>query len=191
MLTPPLRAHPSRLGRLQTLDLAILIAVVAVVVIVSLPRLTAFARRENEADAQRLVRRMAELFDDDATAAAPPGSTLELFERMPRAARRQFEDQTVLDNGRLVLRHGYYFEFVHVPAFAGDTHGVMAVRAWPERLSKSGAPVFFAFSGSTVLRHTALDPAAGGMDAPPQIQSPQPFALQADGWVTVKVSDTD
>ncbi len=58
MSDPVHKPRHSRLGRLQALDLAILIGVVAVVVIVSLPRLTTFARRENEADAQRLVRRM-------------------------------------------------------------------------------------------------------------------------------------
>ncbi len=185
------KPRPALLGRLQALDLAILIGVVAVVVIVSLPRLTTFARRENEADAQRLVRRMAQLFEDDALRASPPKDTRELFERLPKTARRQFEDQTVIDEGRLLLRHGYYFEFVRLPSFAGDTQGVLAVRAWPERHSSAAAPAFYGFSSTAVLRHTALDPAPGGLDGPPQIQSPQAFDLQAHGWVPVRASEAE
>ncbi len=191
MSRPASQARHSLLGRLQALDLAILIGVVAVVVIVSLPRLTAFARRENEADAQRLVRRMAQLFEDDALLASPPRDTRELFERLPKAARRQFEDQTVIDDGRLLLRHGYYFEFVRLPGFAGDTRGVMALRAWPERRSSAGEPAFYGFSSTAVLRHTGLDPAPGGLDGAPQVQSPQAFDLQAHGWVSVAASDTE
>ena len=185
------KARHSLLGRLQALDLAILIGVVAVVVIVSLPRLTSFARRENEADAQRLVRRMAQLFEDEALHTAPPRDTRELFERLSKTARRQFEDQTVIDDGRLLLRHGYYFEFVRVPSFSGDTQGVMALRAWPERPSSANAPVFFGFSSTAVLRHTGLVPAPGGLDGPPQIESPQAFDLQAHGWVSVAGSDSE
>ena len=167
------------------MDLALLIGVVAVVVIVSLPRLTAFAQRENEADAQRLVRRLAQLFDEDSLSSSPPRDTRALFERLPKAARRQFEDQTILEDGRLVLRHGYYFEFVRVPSFAGDTEGWMAVRAWPERAAPKGTPAYFGFSGNVVLSHSSLSPAPFGPDAPPQIRSPLPFDLQAHGWRSV------
>ncbi|HTF87920.1 MAG TPA: hypothetical protein VK843_05890 [Planctomycetota bacterium] len=178
-------------GRIQSLDLAILIGIVAVVVIVSLPRLSAFAQRENEADAQRMVRRLTQLFDDDALNAAPPANTKALFDRLPRAARRQFEDQTVVDDGRVLLRHGYYFEFVHVPSFAGDTQGLMAVRAWPERRSGKGVPSFYGFSSTHVLRHKDLDPAPGGLDAPPQIEEQRRGDLRAKGWELVSASDAD
>ncbi len=187
------RTQPSfsKCGRVQSLDIAILIGIVAVVVIVSLPRLSAFARRENEADAQHLVRRLTQLFDDDSLAAAPPANTKSLFELLPRATRRQFEDQSSVDDGRVLLRHGYYFEYLRVPAFAGDTRGRMSVRAWPDRRSGAGSPSFFGFSSTAVLRHASLGLDPGGLDAPPQIGSPQFFDMRAHGWVLVNTSDAE
>jgi len=172
----------SRLGRVKSLDLAILIGIVAVVVIVSLPRLSDFARRENEADAERMVRRLARLFDEESVLSSPPANTLALFERLPRESRRQFEDQTLVENGRVLLRHGYFFEFVRLPSFEGDTQGVLAVRAWPERASRAGTPVFLGFSGTALLRHDSLDPPPAGLQSPPPIGTPQMMALRAQGW---------
>jgi len=186
--TTPRRAQR---GRIRSLDLALLIGIVAVVVIVSLPRLSAFARRENEADAVRMVRRMAQLFEDDSFAATTPADTKGLFERMPRAARRQFEDQAVVDGGRVLLRHGYYFEFLRVPTFAGDTQGVLAVRAWPERRSRSAMPAYIGFSSTHVMRHTSLDPAPGGLDSPPAIGAPLLADLRVRGWELVAPAGAD
>jgi hypothetical protein len=177
--------NKSLLGRIKSLDLAILIGIVAVVVIVSIPRLSEFARHENEADAARLARRMARLFDLEEVRNSPPANTLELFERLPRDARRQFEDNSSLAQGRVLLRHGYYFEFVRPPTFEGDTQGLLAVRAWPERPSRSPSACFLAFSGTVLLRHVGLDPAPAGLDAPPEIGAPQPLALKARGWQMV------
>ncbi|HUR28474.1 MAG TPA: hypothetical protein VM509_09830 [Planctomycetota bacterium] len=186
--SPP-RRSPS--GRIQWLDLALLIGIVAVVVIVSLPRLSAFARSENEADARRMVRRLAQLFDDDALAAAPPADIKSLFERLPRAARRQFEDQVVVDEGRILLRHGYYFEFLRVPSFTGDTRGILTLRAWPARPSEIALPSFLGFSGTHVLRHTALVPAPSGPDAGPEVGSPLLTDLRARGWELLAAPDAE
>lgn len=175
----------SRVGRIQSLDLALLIGIVVVVVIVSLPRLSDFARRENEADAERLVRRLARLFDDETVSGSPPASTQALFERLPREARRQFEDQSPVEHGRVLLRHGYFFEFVRLPSFEGDTQGVLAVRAWPERDSRAKSPAFLGFSGTALLRHDGLDPPPFGLESPPQIGAPQMLALRAQGWQLV------
>lgn len=179
------------LGRMQSLDLALLIGIVAVVVIVSLPRLSAFARRENEADARRMVRRLAQLFDDDALAAAPPSDTQALFERLPRSARRQFEDQVIVDDGRILLRHGYYFEFLRVPSFTGDTRGILTMRAWPARPSEVALPSFLGFSGAHVLRNAALVPPPSGPDAGPTIGSPLLSDLRARGWELVAAPDAE
>ena len=169
-----------------------------VVVSVSVPRLSAFARHENVADAQLMVRRLAQTFDDPALASALPADTLELFSRLPRASRRQFEDQTAVDGAReggasrsLLLRHGYYFEFLRLPTFAGDAQGVPAVRAWPERCTTPALPSFLALSGKVVLRHDALDPAPGGCDHPPQVASPLVFDLRAHGWTSLAAGDAE
>jgi hypothetical protein len=178
-------AHRARAGRLRALDWAILVGIVAVVVIVSLPRLSAFAQHENETDAQQLARRLAQPFGDEALQSDPPRNVRDLFERLPRAARRQFEDQTVLEDGRLILRHGYYFEFVRVPAFADDPTGVLAVRAWPERCTGAPAPAFLAMSSTALLRHAKLDPPACGLESPPPIGTPHLLELRARGWEPV------
>src|SRR5262245_27569811 len=145
------RPRRGRCGRLRPLDMAILVGIITVAVIVSLPRLSAFARHENEVDAGRMVRRLAQLFEDESLSSSPPRNILELFERLPRTTRRQFEDQSVVDDGRLFLRHGYYFEYLRVPAFAGDPGGVLAIRAWPERVA-TGEPSFLGFSSTAVFR---------------------------------------
>ncbi|MBK8178891.1 MAG: hypothetical protein IPK67_08390 [Planctomycetes bacterium] len=174
---------PRRPGRF--LDWAILVGVVAVVVIVSLPRLSAFAKHENESDARQLLRRLALPFGDDSLEAAPPRDTLDLFERLPRVARRQFEDQIVLEDGRLILRHGYYFEFLRLPGFAGDSRGVMAVRAWPERCTDAASPAYVALSNAGLLRHRRLEPPACGLERPPEFLTPHLADLQARGWELV------
>lgn len=167
---------------MQWLDLSILIGVVAVVVIVSMPRLSAFARSENRADAVRLARRLAQVFDDSQPGAPPIQDVRELFQRLPRQTRRQFEDQSVLDDGRLILRHGYFFEYVRVPGFEGDAAGARVIRAWPERFGGAAAPVFLALSANAVLTHDRLEPACYGFDNPPPIESAQPADLHARGW---------
>ena len=174
-----------RRGRIKPLDLGILIGIVAVIVIVSLPRLSAFARRENEADALRLVQRLTQMFDDESLRAAPPANTQALFDRLPRASRRLFEDQSAVDGGRVLLRHGYFFEFVRVPTYEGDPEGLLAVRAWPERASGPGAPAFLAFSSAAVLRHPTLTPPPVGLDSPPPVTSFHPSELRAAGWQPV------
>jgi hypothetical protein len=164
---------------------ALLIGIVAVVVIVSLPRLSDFARRENEGDAERMVRRLARLFEDPDNISSPPKDTQALFERLPRQTRRQMDDHQPIEGGRVLLRHGYYFEFVRLPTFEGDPQGVLAVRAWPERASSADSPAFVGFSGTALLRNTALDPAPVGLDAPPPIGLPQQLSMTAKGWTLV------
>lgn len=176
------RSSSLRLGRMQWLDLSILIGVVAVVVIVSLPRLSAFARSENRADAARLARRLAQVLDDAQADMAAVHDVSGLFQRLPRQTRRQFEDQSVLDDGRLILRHGYFFEYLRVPGFEGDRSGARAIRAWPERYGGDAAPVFLALSEQSIFTHDRLEPACYGFDKPPPIESTQPADLHARGW---------
>ena len=172
----------SRAGRLKSLDWALLIGIVAVVVIVSLPRLSAFARGENETDARQLLRRFAELLGDEDVLASPPRDVHELFERLPRASRRQFQDQVVLEDGRVILRHGYCFELLRLAAFEGDPRGVFAVRAWPERCAAPDAPCYVAFARAPLLCNVALDPQPCGLDRPAEVATPHVAELAARGW---------
>jgi cytochrome c-type biogenesis protein CcmH/NrfG len=125
---------------MRAADAATLTAVVAVVLLVSLPRLRDFALRENESDARQLVQRLAELVADPAPASATPTAG-ELLQARPQL-RRELNDLELLEGGRTLRRHGYLFQVV--PAVSGPAP---AVRAWPWKHGRTGRRAFLAVPG--------------------------------------------
>lgn len=144
---------------MRLVDVATLAAIGLVVLLVSLPRLEAFALRENEEDALALVARLGPLAD-----AARRASVRELVEG-DRPLRQQLDDAEFLDDGRLLRRHGYLFE-----ALAPDRarSAGASVRAWPWRYRKTGFAAF-AWTGRAVLADANADGAWSGPDAPPVV----------------------
>ncbi len=138
-------------------------AVVGVLVLVSLPRLQAFALHENEADAAELTHLL--------------GRELAALRQAPRdlaavsaAAGIQGlgDDLEWLHGGRLLRRHGYLFELA--PASAGA-----AVRAWPESYGATGRSAFLFRADEGLLRHGNGAGLWSGPGAPPLAREP--------GWV--------
>jgi hypothetical protein len=138
-----------RLGALSRSGALCLLAVVAVLVVVSLPRLRGMALQENEVDArataQILGRALREL---EARAARDP----QLHELIGLPELRGLADVELLAEGAVLRRHGYLFEVTRLPpalaaraASAGAVQGetgsagsVLAIHAWPWELGTTG-----------------------------------------------------
>ncbi len=154
--TRALRALERRIG-MSTSGLLTLVVVVAVLFVISLPRLRNFARRENERDALHAAALLAgELPSPSADAAAPR------LDELAQELLRQLPDTEVLQEGLLLRRHGYVFALRHVtpppPApgvvLAGerDPASLLAVHAWPWQHGPTGSLSFVALPDGRVYR---------------------------------------
>jgi hypothetical protein len=137
-----------------------LAAVVAVLVVVSLPRLSELAQQENEADARDAARLLAAELD------AEDAGLPTLRELLRRPALRGMSDAELLEGG-ILRRHGYLFELTELspvlgvlalPAAllagrGGALRGMPAVRAWPWSPGRTGRVAFLVTAGGGVLVH--------------------------------------
>ena len=149
------------------MGLVSLTAIVSVVVLVSLPRLRGFARHENVADARDTARLLArELGALGVADDAEPPAIRELSERA--AVAKALSDTDFLADGRLLRRHGYLFAVVRVRAptpppvepgavFAAETGPVLAIRAWPWKVGRTGSAALLATTRGAVFRHPNAD----------------------------------
>src|SRR5262245_6000217 len=124
-----------------------LAAVVAVLVLVSLPRLQAFALAENETDAAALTRELGRALAEveppaGPTAAAPALAELALAAGLDGAR----DDVEWIDAGRVLRRHGYLFDLCACP-------GGPLLRAWPWAYGDTGHAAFVFRPAEGVLRH--------------------------------------
>ncbi|MCC6408463.1 MAG: hypothetical protein IT453_14970 [Planctomycetes bacterium] len=149
-----------------------LVAISAVVVMISLPRLREFALRENENDARVLLGRLASTLE--VHAAERPAHVADLVAAGDGLAQ-WMTDAEYLEDGKLLRRHGYLFDVVQGP----DER--LAVRAWPWHAGRTGSRVFVDLVGAAPLVHpndaarwsglagapelATLDAAAGWRDA--------------------------
>jgi hypothetical protein len=144
-----------------------LAAVGLVVVLVSLPRLRAFALEANEVDAARLTRLFADALAADPL---PPGvpAFATLLER-PDLARQAADVEAVADPSQ-VRCHGYLFQI---------TPGEPArVEAWPWECGRTGRAAFRQEVGGRLERH-AND---GGLFSGPRNGPANRLASEVDGW---------
>lgn len=175
--------RPGPRSGLTLLNAVTLGAVVAVVVLISLPRLHAFAVQENEADAAGLVRRLGQelaagaLLEQEhgATSGAPevsgpPTPLAHLVSRAGLDARR--DDLEWLQDGRVLRRHGYLFELVE-----RGPDGVPWLRAWPWSHGETGRAVFVSTAPGAVLGHPNHAARWSGLSRPPEC----PQVATADG----------
>jgi hypothetical protein len=142
-----------------------MVAVIAVLILVSLPRLQAFALEENEADAAALTRVLGRALADERPA---PPSLAGLVEEA--GLDPAHDDLEWLEGGRLLRRHGYLFE---LPAHPAGT----ALRAWPWTYGDTGRAAFVFRRAQGVLRHGNPSGAWTGPGRPPAGLEP--------GWVLV------
>ena len=148
----------ARARGLSPVDLAVLALIGIVVVLVSLPRLRRFALHENQTDAIRTLRSLAEeaLAHEELSV---PGGLARLLDAAP-ARRKRLEDLEVLPDGRLRL-HGYVFDWAE-----GD-EGASAIVAWPWEHGRTGVAVFAVEPGGPVYGLANADGRYGGPRRPP------------------------
>ncbi len=136
------RVRPSLLRRV---DVLLLGAVILVVCLVSLPRLEAYVRNSNEADARLALKLLAEACFDPSQ---PSPGDLATVTGTSRRLRHRLRDARLLEGRPTLLYHGYLFEFASGPA------GESWIVAWPRRAGSTGAGIY------------AWRPGAGLMGAP-------------------------
>jgi hypothetical protein len=165
MLAAPAAPPPARRtlpGGLSPSGSLALVAVVLVLVVVSLPRLRGIALQENEADARDTAALLARALERFEAATQPP-SVAEVLASSEHPAG--LADAELLEEGRLLRRHGYLFEVVRLPiewqvagaalalgpcASAGSP---LAVRAWPWCHGSTGATAFLFTGGGGRFAH--------------------------------------
>jgi hypothetical protein len=156
------RPHGGRSGGdrsgLGLLDAATLAGVLAVVVLVSLPRLRVLARTENRGDALRVVRELDGHWLSE-------GASLGELVSAEVSLQRLFSDPRPLEDGRRVRCHGYLFELVD-----GD------LVAWPVDAGRTGSTVYARTSDGRVFAHPNGDGRWEGA-----VRAPAP-PWQGEGW---------
>lgn len=168
--------------RLPGVDRLTLVAVAALVVLVTLPRLRSIALRENELDAIRTLQLLAgELSDlrapEALAAERAPRSVAGLLAGNPALARR-LPDVDVLDGGRL-RRHGYLFELVT------DRDGRPGLRAWPCAHGATGLGAFLFAPGEGLLGNPNEAARFSGPERPPGLDLSDP-----SGWRSIRLPGT-
>ena len=156
--------------RIGLADALTLSAVLLVVVLVSLPRLHAFALRENEVDAMRLLERAGKILDG--------GESLKGIGDL--AGRKELEghlgDAIWPGEGALLMRHGYCFDLLLADGSHGEARPI-CLRAWPQRIGETGIAAFARPSGSVLLGHRNDAKLWSGPSQPPE--------LAAAGWCPI------
>jgi hypothetical protein len=158
MQRPPRTRAPAGSTRSGATRFAVAaISLVALIVaMVSLPRLRELGLRENAVDAERVLRRLAEVLR------AQPPSTLRDAVASDRILTRALADGEWLDESRLRC-HGYLFELRTSPA-------PVCARAWPWLESATGVECFATWSGdAAIYRHAnSAGLASGPQRGPPE-----------------------
>lgn len=173
---PPQRRTYVASRQLTLVDYATLLAIGLVVVLVSLPRLRAFALRENELDALRMLRLLA----SDARAVGPVMHAGGLGALLATHGdhRVRLEDLELVEGGRL-RRHGYLFDAVPLVGATGAESWVL--RAWPWEHARTGLGAFEIVPGGEVHGWANDDGAfSGPASAPPALLEPRHA-----GWVPI------
>lgn len=177
-VAPPPRARSAAtLGGLTPSGALSLLAVVAVLVVVSVPRLRGLALQENLADARATALVLARAL---AERDGGPSSSVRLEELLSLAP---LSDAELLADGRLLRRHGYLFELTRLFAPADSSwggpaaeQGLAAVRAWPWAHGRTGTKAYLVLADGTRLEHA---------NDPPRWQGPGAAGaapLEVPGW---------
>ncbi|MFO1009913.1 MAG: hypothetical protein U1F29_07615 [Planctomycetota bacterium] len=143
---------------LGLVDYLTLAAIGLVVVLVSLPRLRAFALRENEQDAMQMLRLLANdaVKHPDVLRAGGLGALLAAND----AHRVRLEDLELVEQGRL-RRHGYLFDAREAAP------GRWVLRAWPWDHGHTGLGAFEIVPGGALHGFANPDGAISGPANPP------------------------
>lgn len=153
---------------LALVDWATLTAILVVVLVVSLPRLHSLTLHQNERDAIQAARMLGNsVFAMDGELA------LAEFLKDDKNLEHRLEDVEVLEQGRVLRRHGYLFDLTHTTS--GDT----ALRAWPWSCGETGYGAYILTAGDGLRGHPNKDSRWSGPGR-------APIALDADpSWQPV------
>lgn len=131
-----------RLAGLRLSDALLIAAILGLVLVVSLPRIEAFARSTNESDARLVTALLGErLLGEEGRELSADLPALvagdEYLEHRLRDARR-------LPDTEILLFHGYYFRL---------DHGAGTLVAWPRIAGGTGRAAFAWRAGAGLLVH--------------------------------------
>lgn len=163
---PHCAPRPRSIGGVSFSGALSLLAVAAVLVVVSLPRLRGLALAENEVDASATAQLLAVALRADEAANGAPPSWRELLARPELAS--VLSDGELVGAGTLLRHHGYLFELTRLATGRSDAPGArteLAVRAWPWAHGATGEATFLATAGGTRLVHANESPCWQGLAA--------------------------
>lgn len=161
------------LSRVPSADRLTIAALLLVVAVVSIPLLRTHALRQNELDALRSLAVLA--LPLHAGDAATPRTVGQLLEHRPDILRR-LTDAELLDEGRLLRRHGYLFD-IAAPLAGTFEGGAPVLRAWPWSHGRTGLGAFVLVTPGEVLAHPNRESNWSGLAAPPR-----PLPGRLEGW---------
>jgi hypothetical protein len=161
----------------------LLLTVVAlVVVLVSLPLLQSVALKENEVDALRALKLLGAALQGPEVHAAdgsPRGPALSALVGPDSSLGKRLPDSRLLNEGRLMLHHGYLFELVP------ESEGTQRLRAWPMSHGETGLGVFLWDGSGEIIGHNNSEARWSGPDAAPDWPTQESYKAQA--WQPVNL----
>jgi hypothetical protein len=159
--------RPRSIGGLSLSGALSLLAVAAVLVVVSLPRMRGLALAENEVDASATAQLLAAALSADEAAEGAPPSWREFLARPELAG--VLSDGELVAEGTLLRRHGYLFELTRLApgrsSASSSARTELAVRAWPWAHGATGEATFLATAGGAHLVHPNESPCWQGLAA--------------------------
>lgn len=176
MSSPGICVRPSEIGHAGaawtgglTVSGAIsLLAVVAVLIVVSLPRLRGLAVQENEGDARATAQLLAGALGEPPSQGGPVPKIADLLRRPELLS---LSDAELFADGRVLRRHGYLFEVAHFsppaarPGALEALPGCPAIRAWPWAHGRTGIAAYVVAADGTSLEHENQPPLWQGPEA--------------------------
>lgn len=159
---------------LPSADRLTIAALLLVVAVVSIPLLRTHALRLNELDALQSMAVLAKPLHEESADRPSPATIGQLLERQPDLLRR-LSDAEVLDEGRLLRRHGYLFDLA--PPLAGGAPQPPTLRAWPWSHGQTGLGAFLLVRPGELLGHPNRESVWSGPSAPPR-----PLTGRLEGW---------
>lgn len=137
-------------------DGVLLFAVVAVVCLVSLPRLEDYVRRSNEADARLALVVLGDICFPQGSRPSPAaegglGSLWLGDERL----RHRLGDARLVEGTQDLLFHGYFYRLER------DAEGRVQLLAWPRKAGRTGTGTYTWRPGEGVLEPSPTRPGSG------------------------------
>ena len=180
---------------LSVLGGSTIVAIVAVLVLVSLPRLRGFATTANEEDAVATSLRLASALRERVVLPdeLPP------LEELARDHLRVLTNAEFAHDGQEMRRHGYLFSLCRVPrpvrtglgrvVYANDPEPLLAIVAWPWEAGRTGRSAWVATIEGDLLAKRNEEDVWSGPGAAPGLEGNATEASEPwswEGWRAVR-----